>query len=597
MLQPMSASRDPVRRHPSADLRILLVEPDPREAERVATGAHALPSARCRVRTVPDLVAARVALREAGWDAVVLSLALRDLSPLEALAQLHACAPRLPIIAVESDAGEELESTVIAAGAHAVLICGEYSSRALVRTVRQAIERAQIFEELEAARKAARHLATHDPLTGIANRLLLEDRLEHALAGAHRSGETIAVLMLDLDGFKGINDDYGHATGDEVLRCVAGRLAKQVRQSDTIARLGGDEFALVLTNLQRETDPARVARKLLAALSQPITVAGERFQTDASIGIAVQPRDGSEGGELLRNADLAMYAAKREGGSQYRFHSPEMNASARERLRIEGRLAQGLARGEFLLLFQPQVDLSSRRVIGVEALLRWNDPLTGLRPPAAFLAVAEETGQIAEIGAWVLQTACCEARRWREAVAGPFHIAVNVSARQIRRLGFERIVEEALAESGLTPAQLTLEISESALVDVEGTSLRTLGALDEQGIRLSLDDFGCGGTALADLKRLRFHELKIDGAFVAGLPDDPGDVTITSAILTLARGLGVDVVAEGIETQEQLTFLEAVGCTRGQGFLFAAPLPREAFATLLGTPTLEPWLEKARRTD
>ncbi len=585
-----SAARAHLR--PTASLRIVLVEPALGEAKRVEASLAALPGAPCHARHASDLAGALDALDAGGWDAIVTSLSLPDAAPLAILARLRERAPLVPIVVVESDREDDPDCDAIAAGAHAVLIRGEYSARALVRTVRQAIERVRIFEELDAAREAARHLATHDPLTGIANRLLLDDRLEHAVANARRSGETIAVLMLDLDRFKTLNDSFGHATGDEVLRCVAQRLAKQVRQSDTIARLGGDEFALVLTHLQRETDAARVARKLLDSLSQPISISGERFQTGASIGIATHPRDGSDAGELLRSADLAMYEAKRSGGLRYQFHSAEMNTSALERMQIEGRLALGLARGEFVLLFQPQVDLASRAVVGVEALLRWNDPVMGLRPPAVFLAVAEETGQIAAIGEWVLRTACREAKRWSAAATGPFHIAVNISARQIRQLGFERIVETALAESGLTPHQLTLEVCESALIDDGGASLRSLAALGERGVRLSIDDFGQGRSSLADLKRVRFHELKIDGAFVAGLPEDPADATITTAILTLARGLGAAVVAEGIETREQLAFLEEAGCARGQGYLFGAPVPGETFAELLNIAPLEPWLEK-----
>jgi diguanylate cyclase (GGDEF)-like protein len=591
----MTNPTDPGRLRSTAPLRIVIVESEPGEARRVEAALASMTTALFHARRARDLAGALEALDEGPWDAVVTSLSLPDAAPLDTLTRLQQRAPHVPIVVVESDrTDDDVESEVIAAGAHAVLIHGEYSGRALVRTVRQAIERARMFEELHAAREAARHLATHDPLTGIANRLLLDDRLEHAVANARRSGETIAVLMLDLDRFKTINDQFGHATGDEVLRCVAQRLAKQVRQSDTIARLGGDEFALVLTHLQRETDAARVARKLLDSLSQPIAISAERFQTGASIGIATHPRDGRDAGELLRSADLAMYDAKRSGGLRYQFHSAEMNTSALERMQIEGRLALGLARGEFALLFQPQVDLASRRIVGVEALLRWNDPLTGLRPPAAFLAVAEETGQIAAIGEWVLRTACREARRWSDAATGPFHIGVNVSARQIRQLGFEKIVAAALSESGLAPHQLTLEISESALIDDAGTSLRSLVALADQGVRLSLDDFGKGRLALADLKRIRVHELKIDGAFVAGLPADPTDATITAAILTLARGLGAAVVAEGIETHDQLVFLEEAGCARGQGFLFGAPVPRDSFDALLNVPALEPWLEKPR---
>lgn len=587
--------KDSLRIGPSlpSPLRVLLVEDNEGDALLVRTIFEDWRGWSFAVRVVTRISDALVALDgSTPVDVVLLDLTLPDSQGLASLTRIRERAPRIPVVVMTGIGDEETDSRAVQEGAAGYLVKNEITPPLLIRAIRHAIERYRMIEELKSAREAARHLATHDPLTGIPNRLLFEDRLQNAIANAQRSGAHLAVVMLDINRFKSINDTFGHATGDEVLHCVAQRFSKVVRQSDTLARMGGDEFALVLTNMVRETDAARVAQKVLDTLARPIAVTHEQFQISASLGIATFPRDGTDASTLLKNADLAMYHAKRGGDIGYRFHSPEMNERAVERLQIEQRLSAALRAGEFLLHYQAQVELATLRIIGAEALVRWQDPAVGLRPPASFLAVAEETGQIREIGEWVLRTACRDARSFAGsigAVADEFRISVNVSPRQLRHAGFDSVVEEVIAEERLRPQQVTLEIVESTLVDDSGTTMRVLQGLERLGVRISIDDFGQGHAALAYLKRIPFHEIKVDRAFVAGIPDSPTDTTITSAILTLAQGLGADAVAEGVETAEQIAFLREAGCPLAQGFLFARPVPAGEFAALLarGLPPIE----------
>lgn len=562
-------------------IRILVVEDEEGDAALVKEILREIPSLSCKLEFRTHLSGALEVLAREHVDLVLLDLALPDSLGLEGLTTLQREYPLVPVVIMTGRSEESVDLAALQRGAHGYLVKDEMSPPLLSRTIRHAIERSRMIIELNAARDAARHLATHDVLTGIANRALLDDRLRQAVENARRSSIRLAVLVVDLNRFKEINDTFGHSTGDAVLRCVAERFTRQVRRSDTIARLGGDEFALVLTNLQREMDAARVAQKLIDALARPISVSSEQFHIGASIGIACMPRDGHDAEGLLKKADLAMYHAKRVGGSLYQFHNEEMDVQARERLEIENRLADALRGGEFQLYYQPQVELRSRRIVGAEALIRWIDPNGGIRSPATFLPIAEETGQIVQIGEWVLQAACRAARQWVDAGYHGFRVSVNVSARQLRQVGFDRVVEDALRRSRLRPRHLAIELTETTLVDDSGATAQVLHALQGGGIHISIDDFGQGHAALAYLKRVPCDELKIDRAFVCGLPDDARDATIASAIVGLSHGLGLATVAEGVETIEQLRFLEELGCEGAQGYLFSPPLPAVEFTALL----------------
>ncbi|MDD3354199.1 EAL domain-containing protein [Zoogloea sp.] len=424
-------------------------------------------------------------------------------------------------------------------------------------------------------------LAQHDPLTGLPNRTLLHDRLDQALATAARMHGRIALMFLDLDRFKTINDSLGHMVGDRLLQGVAERLSGCVRDSDTVSRQGGDEFLIVLTNIHAPGDAARVAEKILARLEAPFEVDGHLLGTSFSIGIALYPEDGASVETLMKNADTAMYHAKESGRNTYRFFDELMNANALERLQLENVLRRALERQEFQLYYQPQVDLASGRIIGMEALLRWFSSELGSVSPAHFIPLAEECGLIVPIGEWVLEEACRQARTWQDRGFPAVPVAVNLSAMQFRRDDIVATVRKALANSALDGQWLELELTESLLMQSGSNVEATLAALKTLGVRMSIDDFGTGYSSLAYLKRFPVDRLKIDQSFVRDVTDDPDDAAIVRAIIQMGRSLRLEVIAEGTESPEQMDFLRDEGCTAAQGYLFSPPLPADAISELL----------------
>jgi diguanylate cyclase (GGDEF)-like protein/PAS domain S-box-containing protein len=415
-------------------------------------------------------------------------------------------------------------------------------------------------------------LAHHDVLTGLPNRVLLRDRFEHALAMAERSRSRVALLFLDLDKFKVVNDTLGHVAGDQLLLEVVTRLSRCTRESDTISRQGGDEFILLLKDIPDLETMERIASKILAHLAEPAEINGHVLSTSGSIGIAIYPEDGNDFDTLLQKADTAMYNAKDAGRNIYRFFDDRMNQQAHEHLLLQNRLNQALFRAEFYLHYQPQLEIDSGKVIGVEALLRWHNPELGEVVPARFIPVAEDCGLIVPIGAWVMEEACRQAQIWRQAGWPELTMSVNLSALQFRRAGLVEMVAGALERSGLPPHLLDLELTESILLqDVENT-LDTVRALKAMGVRLSIDDFGTGYSSLSYLKRFAVDRLKIDRSFVRDVNSDPDNAAIVRAIIQLAHSLRLDTIAEGVDTQEQLAFLQREGCQGVQGYLFSRPL-------------------------
>jgi len=440
---------------------------------------------------------------------------------------------------------------------------------------------AGIAIERRRAEELVQHLAFHDALTGLANRSLLIDRLSTALAQARRSGQTLAVLFLDLDGLKIVNDTLGHATGDSVLRSVADQLQRLVREADTVAREGGDEFVLLLPAIAEAEDAVEAARRILERLREPTVLEEREFTITGSIGIALYPHDGAEPEALLRSADLAMYRAKERGGNDYQICTPAIHASIVERMDLESDLRRALQEGEFVLHYQPQVDLRTGRVCGVEALLRWQHPERGLVLPAEFIPLAEKTGLIPRLGEWVLRTACAQYKAWQEAGLRCTSVAVNVSPRQLQQPDLIDTVAQVLQETGLGASSLRLEITESAVMrDVE-MAVNFLRDLRGMGVEISVDDFGTGYSSLSHLKRLPIDEVKIDRSFVQGVPADLDDAAIVTAIIGLAESLNLRVVAEGVETSEQLAFLKEHGCHIMQGYLFARPVPARGLERFL----------------
>lgn len=452
----------------------------------------------------------------------------------------------------------------------------------IVRELHAAV---QDVTEQRLATEEIRRLAYVDTVTGLPNRAAFEERLSQALALAGRHGRKLAVLCLDLDNFKRINDSLGHTIGDLLLKKIGGRLVSALRRSDTVsrnqpydhdqslARLGGDEFIVLLSEIRLSEDAAIVASRILETLSEPVEVSGHEISVTASIGVSFYPRDGGDVGSLLKSADVAMYGAKRRFKNHYQFFAPEMNARAVWRLKLEEYLRKGVARQEFALYYQPIVDLETETVQGVEALLRWRQKELGAVPPDDFLPVAEETGLIVEIGKWVLRTACMQIKAWREEGLAVGRVSVNISVAQFLQSGFPDQVARALAETGLAAEALELEITESLLMQHTDRMINTLVVLKELGVGLVIDDFGQGYSSMAHLRALPIDRVKISPDFVSQIGSSSKDAAIVRAIIALAEILDLGVVAEGVETEDHFRFLKAQGCAEAQGFHLGRPLP------------------------
>jgi len=444
-----------------------------------------------------------------------------------------------------------------------------------------------IFIDISAQKEAERRLdymAHYDGLTGLPNRDLFNDRLLVALAQAKRSSRPIAVLFIDLDHFKYVNDTFGHAMGDELLRAVARRMQGSLREEDTLSRISGDEFTILLQHFDTREGVGLVADKILSAMKLPFGIGEHELYISASIGISIYPEDGDHPGRLLKNSDTAMYHAKSDGRGVARFFMSSMESHSIKRLELERHLHHALEQEEFLLFYQPQFDLGSGRLTGVEALLRWQRPDVGLVSPLDFIPLAEETGLIVPIGEWVLRTACAQGCAWGRSGAGLLRVAVNISARQFGRADFCETVGTILSDTGFPPDCLELELTESLAMHHAEETVLTLKKLKALGVQISIDDFGTGYSSLSYLKRFPVDSLKIDKSFVDGIADDPNDAAIVIAIIAMAHSMGLGVIAEGVETEEQLDFLKLHHCNEVQGFLLGRPMPSEQIGKLHAIP-------------
>ncbi|TLY16240.1 MAG: EAL domain-containing protein, partial [Nitrospirae bacterium] len=483
---------------------------------------------------------------------VLLDLSLSDSQGLETLRQVQAKSPSLPILVLSGLNDEGIALKAVQYGAQDYLVKGQANGDLLARAIRYAVERKRAEERLI-------YLAQYDHLTGVANRTLLRDRLLLALARSKRKDQPVGLMFLDLDRFKAINDTLGHDIGDQLLKAVAERLKSCVRQMDTVARMGGDEFGILLEAIPSERGLTTLAQRILDTIAQPFVLEGHQVFVTASIGITVYPTDDEDSNNLLKHADTAMYRAKQHGGNTYQFFTPEMQAAVRERLAMEQALRKGLAKKEFVLHYQPFFDLATRTVAGIEAIVRWLSPASGLTMPAHFIPIAEETGLIIPLGAWVLRTACTQAKKWQEAGFPLLRIAVNISDRQFRQRNIASSLSQILHDTGLDPHSLELEFPESVFMVNIDAATTTLKELKKLGVRLSIDDFGVGFSSFSHLKQFPLDTLKIDQSFVRELT----------------------VIGEGVETNAQAAFLAEKGCHVIQGYLCSEPVPPEDLPRLL----------------
>ncbi|HAK61477.1 MAG TPA: hypothetical protein DCO77_14045 [Nitrospiraceae bacterium] len=535
------------------------------------------------VSTFDDGIAA---MGQNSHEVYLLDYRLGARTGLELMRESIANGCKAPMILLTGQGDHRVDLEAMKAGAADYLVKGEISALLLERSMRYAIEKKRAEAQIL-------HMAYYDNLTNLPNRLLFQDRLSQAIVQAERYERMSAMLFLDLDNFKRINDTFGHRIGDLLLKAVADRLKESVRDSDsvarqhadilnvTVARQGGDEFTVLLSEVRKPQDVARVAQRFLDKLARPFLLDGHEVFITASIGIAIYAIDGKDFESLLKNADAAMYHAKGQGKNNYQFYKQSMNATALEKLELENDLRRALARKEFLLYYQPQIDVRTGEIVGMEALIRWQHPVRGLVSPADFIPLTEETGLIVPIGEWVLQTACKQSKAWQAAGFAPIPVSVNLSSRQFRQRVLLQTIEQAMDASGLDCRHIVLEITESVVMQEQEASRALLVELASKGLRLAMDDFGTGYSSLSNLKRFPIDAIKIDRSFVMDITTDPDDAAITKAIIAMGRSLNLNVIAEGVETEEQLAFLYQQGCHMIQGFLISRPVPMEEAAKLL----------------
>jgi len=543
---------------------VLLIEDNPGDARLIREMLADDPAQPFTLTHADRLSTGIEKLSHKAADLVLLDLSLPDSHGIETFSKIYAHSPKVPIIVLSGNDDQQLALYAVKSGAQDYLVKGKIDSALLMKAMQYSIERKRYQEELE-------RQANYDALTGLPNRHLLNDRLKQAVF-AQRNARSIAVVFIDLDHFKVINDSLGHNFGDEVLRHVGERLTAAVRDGDTVARLGGDEFVLILSDQTREDVIFRTMRRLIGKVSEPIMIGERELNITCSAGISLYPQDGPDVQTLLKNADAAMYRAKSQGRNTFQFYTAEMNELANERLTMEQSLRRAIDRDELLLHYQPRLNLRTGKVDGVEALVRWQHPQRGLVYPDRFIPLAEETGLIVPIGEWVLRSACAQGRAWRKQGYSPV-ISVNLSQRQLWGGGLVRLVADVIAKTGMAE-HLELELTESMVMHDAENVITTMQGLKAIGVRLSVDDFGTGYSSLSYLKRLPLTALKIDGSFVRDTTTGgPDEGLIAKAIISLGHSLHLKVVAEGVETPEHRKFLEAHDCDEIQGYLIAKPLP------------------------
>ncbi len=551
---------------------VLLVEDNPGDARLVVELLAEATGSAFRVTHVEHLADARRHVMGAGPGCVLLDLSLPDAAHLEALMQLRAAAPDVPIVILSGLQNELLAVRAVQEGAQDYLVKGRVDGEAIGRSIRYSVERKAL--EMQTARKAL-----HDPLTGLPYRTLFEDRLKHAVARAKRHESLIGIMLLGLDGFEAITAAHGHDVGDKLMVALAGRLADGLRGSDTPARFGGEAFVVLCEDVADEQHVIAIAERLQRVIAAPLRIEHHELHVTSNLGVVVSNGREQRGAELIRNAGEAMQRARR-AGLAYEVFDERMRSRTRARARIQSDLERAIEEREFRLLYQPQIDLHSGEIVGLDSSIRWDHPARGVIEPSEFLWLAEENGLIARIGEWAVRQACLQARAWFVRSGRRLPVTVSLAGREHRDPDLVGRVERALTETRTDPAMLCLAITESMAV---GDAAGAMSALHRLGVALALHEFGTGNSALGSLKRFSLDALKIDRSFVSGLESDPEDVAIVTAITTLAQSIGLRTIADGIETKSQLESLRELGCDIGQGGYFARPRPSEAITELLGS--------------
>jgi diguanylate cyclase (GGDEF)-like protein len=551
---------------------------------------------------------ALAALSQQTFDLVISDIDMGGMSGLELVPRVHSIAPDTVVVMISGNQDIEFAIQALRVGAF------DYITKPIdLRHVEASVERALKHSELLKEKRLYKEqledllqqrtaevdwLAYYDTVTQLPNRALFEDRLKQAVSMAKASGQPLGVLFISLDQFKKVNDSLGHGPGDSLLREFAERLKSCMGKSDTVARFGSDEFALMKTQIAGTKDVIETIRSLSQVLKFAFDLPGHELYATASVGVSLFPHDGEDCHTLLKNAGAALYKAKKSGGANYQFFTADIHELAARRLALETNLRRAIQNEEFLLHYQPRVSVDSLAITAVEALVRWQHPQLGLVPPVEFIPLAEDTGLILPIGEWVLRKACEQSRRWQQQGFAPIHMAVNISARQFHDQDLSQTVIEILNESGLAPGHLELELTESSIMQNSEFAADVLTRWKNLGINISIDDFGTGFSSLASLKRLPIDALKIDKSFVLDATTDPDDAAIVMAIITLAHNLRLKVIAEGVETEEQLRFLQLLRCDEIQGYLFSKPLPADALVSLfdsVGTSTTKNTVTKNAR--
>ncbi len=562
--------------HDGVSIPILLIDPEPEMAHKI--GKYLGKQQQFTLKQKSDL--SRIdKIQSNQFKLILVNLHIKE--GIECILMLNETLPEIPIIALSDD--EEPSIQAVQAGAQDLIVMDELDSINLPRAIRHAMERHRLTLALNNLNKQQQYLATHDILTGLPNRQLLQDRLSQAMVFGQRNNDLFAVLFIDLDSFKTINDSLGHNFGDELLKHVSQRLIKCTRITDTVARLGGDEFVIVATQLNKPKDTVKIARSIIQALRDPFCIQNQELYISASIGIAVFPEDGQNSHTLLKHADIAMYKAKERGRNNYQHFNKNLQISSLQLLTLGNSLRKALDRDEFELHYQPQFDASSNEIIGIEALLRWEHPTVGIIPPSEFIRITEDTGLIVPIGEWVLDTACRQYVKWQEMGIAPERIAVNLSAKQFEPAFFTESIKSILRTSGLKADCLELELTESVIMKSPEDVIKTLNELKNIGVHLSIDDFGTGYSSLNYLKNLPIDLVKIDKSFVTQLEKEPDNEKIVEVIIALTHSLKMNVLAEGVETEKEKTVLLRKGCTHMQGFLFCKPMSSEQTTEYLTT--------------